>query len=172
MPSTVSWHRVIVIASVFGLVGVAACSSQRPAAPEKPPIGESVPNVGSVVVSVSEAVPADSQQRFAEVSGALRLHSTVQAALMRVAKLDPQSPRSLEVRVTQFRLRSASLAFWGGPMSGVDYLDVKATVRDGDRTVREYTTGAATTGVGTWIGQDARFEKLVLAVAERVADQL
>lgn len=173
MPSTVPRHRFGTIALALVLNGIGGCSSQRPALPETPPVGEVVLNVGGVVVSVSDAVPADWQQRLEEVYGTSRLHTAVWDALMRVAKLDRHSPRVLEVQVTRFRLRSSALVLWVGLMAGVDYLDVKAVVRDGTRTVREYTTGAATAGLG-WglIGQVERFQKLAGAVAERVAEQL
>lgn len=172
-------RHVGVLAFALGVIGVAACSSERPASPKKPLIGEIVLDVGDVVVTVSEAVPGDWQQRLAETYGTTRLRTAVWEALMRVAKLDRQSPRVLEIQVVRFRLRStrlaSSLAFWFGwmavGMAGADYLDVKATVRDGSRTTREYTTGAATMGLFTTEDWD-RFEKLARTVADRVAEQL
>jgi len=56
-------RRGATIVIALGLAAVVGCSSQRPASPEKAPTTGMVANVGSVVVTVSEALPADRQDR-------------------------------------------------------------------------------------------------------------
>ena len=78
----------------------------------------------------------------------------------------------LEIQLTRYRLRSGATTFWFGLMAGADILDVTATVREGDRILEKYTTGAGTTGAFAGLDQVSRFEKLATAVAERVVKQL
>jgi len=160
----------IVIA--LGLAALVGCSSQRPPAPEKAPTTGMVANVGSVVVTVSQALPADRQDRFARVDGQSRLVRAMESELTRAGKLDRQTGRVLDIQVTRYRLRSGAAVFWFGLMAGADLLDVKATVREGDSILEEYTTGAGTTGAFAGLDQVSRFEKLATAVAARVVKQL
>ena len=78
----------------------------------------------------------------------------------------------LDIQVTRYRLRSGAAVFWFGLMAGADILDVKATVREGDRILKEYTTGAGTSGAFAGLDQVSRFEKLATAVSQRVVKQL
>jgi len=60
----------------------------------------------------------------------------------------------------------------GRGIVGADLLDVRATVREGETVLKDYTTGAGTTGAFAGLDQVSRFEKLATAVAERVVKQL
>jgi len=165
-------RRGAAIVIALGLAAVVGCSSQRPASPEKTPTTGMVANVGSVVVTVSEALPADRQDRFTRVDGPSRLVRAMESELTRAGRLDRQTQRVLDIQVTRYRLRSGAAVFWFGLMAGADLMDVKATVREGDRIVEEYTTGAGTTGAFAGLDQVSRFEKLATAVAQRVVKQL
>ena len=167
-----SSRRLVGIVLALGFAVVAGCSSQRPPSPEKPPAAGTVATVGSVVVTVSETVAADRQERFAKVDGPSRLIRAIESELTRAARLDRQSGRVLDIQVTRYRVRSGATVFWFGLMAGADVLDVKATVREGDRILKEYATGAGTTGAFAGLDQVSRFEKLATAVAQRVVKQL
>jgi hypothetical protein len=85
-------------------------------------------------------------QRFNAVDGASRLSRSMESALAKQGRLDPSSPRVLDLQVTKYRLRSGATVFWFGLMAGADVLDVTGTVHEGDQTVRTVSTGAGTTG--------------------------
>ena len=172
MRSKASGSRLVGIVLAFGLTGVSGCSSQHPVSPEKSPTAGLVANVGSVVVTVSEALARDRQERFAKVDGPSRLTRAIESELTHAGRFDRQSARVLEIQLTRYRLRSGATMFWFGLMAGADVLDVKATVREGERILEEYTTGAGTTGAFAGLEQVSRFEKLATAVAQRVVKQL
>jgi len=165
------WSRTDIVLAL-GLAAAVSCSAQRPASPEKAPSAATVPNVGSVVVTVVETLPADRQERFVKVDGASRLARAVESELTRAGRFDRRSGRVLGLQVTRYRLRSGATVFWLGLMAGADVLDVRATVRDGETVLKDYTTGAGTTGAFAGLDQVSRFEKLATAVAERVVKQL
>ena len=167
-----TYRRLLGITLAFAVGAAPGCSSQHPPSTEKAPTAGLVSNVGRVVVTVSEAVPADRQERFAKVDGPSRLSRAIESELTRAGRLDRQSGRVLEIQLTRYRLRSGATTFWFGLMAGADILDVKATVREGDRILGEYTTGAGTTGAFAGLDQVSRFEKLATAVAQRVVKQL
>ena len=156
----------------IALVVLLGCSSQRAPAPEKTPAAASIPAVASVVVTVAESLPADRQDRFRRVDGQSRLVRAIEAELGHSGKLDRQSGRLLEVQVTRYRLRSGATTFWLGVMAGADVLDVEATVRNEGQILKQYTTGAGTTGAFAGLDQISRFEKLATAVSRRVVQQL
>ncbi len=166
-----SSRRLVGIVLALGLTAAAGCSSQRPPSPQNLPTAGSVATVGSVVVTVSEAVAADRQERFAKVDGP-SLMRAIESELAHAARLDRQSGRVLDIQVTRYRLRSGAAVFWFGLMAGADILDVKATIREGDRILKEYTTGAGTSGAFAGLDQISRFEKLATAVSQRVVKQL
>jgi len=163
------WSRIVL---ALGLAAAMGCSSQRPASPDKAPSAGMVANVGSVVVTVVETLPADRQERFGKVDGPSRLARAMESELTRAGRLDRHSGRVLGVQVTKFRLRSGATVFWAGLMAGADILDVRATVREGETVLEDYTTGAGTTGAFAGLDQVSRFEKLATAVAERVVKKL
>ena len=167
-----SSRRLVGIVLALGLTAVAGCSSQRPPSPQNLPTAGTVATVGSVVVTVSEAVAADRQERFVKVDGPSRLTRAIESELTHAARLDRQSGRVLDIEVMRYRLRSGAAVFWFGLMAGADILDVKATVREGDRILKEYTTGAGTSGAFAGLDQVSRFEKLATAVSQRVVKQL
>ena len=163
-------RRLVGIILALGLsVG---CSSQRAPGPVPAPAAVSVPGVASVVVTVAGSIPLDRQERFTKVDGPSRLTRAIESELSHAGRLDRESGRVLEVQVTRYRLRSGATTFWFGLMAGADLLDVKATVRTGDQVLKEYTTGAGTTGAFAGLDQVSRFEKLASAVSKRVVEQL
>jgi len=167
-----SSRRLVGIVFALGLTAVASCSSHRPPSPQKLLSAGTVGTVGSVVVKVSEVVAADRQERFAKVDGPSRLMRAIESELTHAARLDRQSGRVLDIQVTRYRLRSGAAVFCFGLMAGADILDVKATVREGDSILEEYTTGAGTSGAFAGLDQVSRFEKLATAVSQRVVKQL
>src|SRR5437762_1039563 len=103
------------IVLALGLAGVPGCSQRAPA-PEKPSTAATIANVRSVVVTVSEAVAADRQERFAKVDRPSRLTRAIESELTRAGRLDRESGRLLQVQVTRYRLRSGATTFWFGLM--------------------------------------------------------
>jgi hypothetical protein len=151
------------------LLGIASCASERA---HPAPVGEPVPQVGSVTVAFSPDLPTDRRERLDKLGAPFMLRGALEAALSKAGKLDTKSPVVLQVEITKFRLRSGASVFWFGAMAGGDFLDVKAAAHDGDRTLRQVDTGAGSIGAWAGLSQDSRFERLTRAVAERVTKQL
>lgn len=171
MPSTFARNLGHVVLGI-GLAGAVACSSGRGPSPGAAEVGEPVPSVGRVVVTMSSALPADRRSRLEAVDGPSRLARAVEAELRRAGRIAPQSSRVLTLEVTKYRMRSGATVFWAGLMAGGDFLEVAATVTEGDRTVRSFTTGAGTSGAFAGLDQVSRFEKVTGAVAQRVVKAL
>ena len=92
-----SSRRLVGIVLALRLATVAGCSSQLPPSPQKLQTAGTVATVGSVVVTVSEAVAADRQERFAKVDGPSRLTRAIESELTHAARLDRQSGRVLDI---------------------------------------------------------------------------
>jgi hypothetical protein len=161
-------NRVVVLGAV--LASLAACATQS--GPSPAVSGPPVPSISRVTVQPGPSLPPERVQRFNAVDGASRLSRAMESALAKAGKLDPSSPRVLDVQVTRYRLRSGATMFWFGLMAGADLLDVTGTVHEGDQTVRTVSTGAGTTGAFAGLDQVSRFEKLAGAVTERMMKQL
>ncbi len=151
------------------VLGIVACASERA---HPPPVGEPVPRVGRVIVAFSPDLPTDRRDRLDKLGATFMLRGALEAALSKAGKLDAQSPVDLEVKITKFRLRSGATVFWFGAMAGGDFLDVRATAHDADRSLRQVDTGAGSIGAWAGLSQDSRFERLTRAVADRVTKQL
>ena len=169
MLALVRGTRVLRIALVLVASGLVGCGSERS---HPLPLGESVPQVGRVVVALSSDLPTDRQARLDKLGATFMLKGALEAALTKAGKLDTQSPVALNVEITRFRMRSGATVFWFGAMAGGDLLDVRAAARDGDRTVRQLETGAGSIGAFAGLSQDSRFERLIRAVADRVVKAL
>src|SRR5437667_24479 len=102
------------IVLALGLAGVPGCSSQRAPAPEKPSTAATIANVRSVVVTVSEAVAADRQERFAKVDGPSRLTRAIASELSRAGRLERDSRRPPRFPATRDRLPAGAATFWVG----------------------------------------------------------
>jgi hypothetical protein len=148
---------------------LSSCAAERAPVPETAPVGAIVKDVGRVIVTTSPEIPPDVMERLEEVHGVSSLRQAVETKVERVGKVNPSSPRTLDVEIIRCRLRFTAVVFWAGIMSGVDYLDVKVTVHEGDRIVRQYETGAASL---KGMRESTRWERMVDAVGERVAEQL
>src|SRR5947208_16428040 len=106
-----SSRRLVGIVLALGLTAVAGCSSQRPPSPQNLPTAGAVATVGSVVVTVSEAVAADRQERFAKLDGPSRLTPAIESESTHAARLGRQSRRVLDTQVTLYRPRSGAAVF-------------------------------------------------------------
>jgi hypothetical protein len=163
MLTSVRMAALGVVAFVWG------CSS-GPA--HVPPVGEPVPQVGNVAVTVSNALPADRQARLEKLGATFMLKGALEAALAKAGKLDAKSPVVLNVEITKFRMRSGGTVFMFGAMAGGDVLDVRAGARDGERALRQVDTGVGSIGAWAGLSQDSRFARLIQACAERVVKEL
>lgn len=146
-----------------------SCSS--PSVP-RPANSASSVLIGSVVVAVSESVEADRRSRFDAVDGTRRLQGGLAAALAEAGKFRPDGSLVLRAEVVKFRLRSTGAVVGGGMFTGGDFMDVKVDIRDGERVVQEFTTGAGMIGTGFSFSQEKRFAKVIRKLAERVAEQV
>jgi hypothetical protein len=158
------------IALCAGMAGLPGCGGRSQPSPAA--TGAPVAQVGRVVVMPASSLPADRVERFQAVDGTSRLTRAIEAALSKAGKFDPASPLVLDVQVTKYRMRSGATVFMAGVMAGGDLLDVDATVREDQRTIRSITTGAGSMGAFVGLDQVSRFEHLTAAVAERVVAQL
>jgi len=159
----------LVTALVLGVAAMVGCSARHSPSPEA--VGERVASVGRLTVTVSEVVSAGRMARFEKVDGPARLTAAVESELARVGKLERESTRVLELVVTQYRLRSGASVFMWGMMAGGDSIAVDVVVREGERTLRTYSTGAGSVAAGG-LDQASRFERLARAVGERVVMEL
>jgi hypothetical protein len=153
------------------LLAALGCGShQSPSPAAAVPVGN-VSNVGRIIVTVAPAVAADREARFQKVDGTSRLATAVETELTKVGRFDRESPRVMDVVVTKYRLRSGASVLMLGMMSGGDMMEVAITVRERDRDLVSYSTGAGSVARGG-LDQVSRFERLAHAVAERVVKQL
>lgn len=161
--------RRLALALLLAALVTPGCSS----GPSHPaPAGDPVPQVGSVVVTMSGELPKERQEQFEKLGGPFLMKGAFEAALARGGKLDAASPVALAVEVSKFRLRTGATVFWAGAMAGGDVLDVRAVARDGDRDLRRVETGAGSIGGLAGLTQTSRFARLVEAVADRVVKDL
>lgn len=170
--SSILFARPVVRFVVVGvLVGLVACGAKQPAV-QRPADAEAVPAVGSITISISDSLEPERRTRFDKAEGSSRLGRAVEAELTRAGRFNRESPRTLEVQVTRYRMRSGATVVWLGIMAGSDLLEVKVTARDGDRIVREYSTGAASAGAYKGLDQVSRLENLVSTLAKRIVEEL
>lgn len=169
MRAQVRGRSIASIALILGMLGLAGCGSERSHAP---PVGQPVPQVGTVAVTLSAELPADRQERLGKLGATFMLKGAVEAALAKMGRLDTASPVVLTVEITRFRMRSGATVFWFGAMAGGDILDVRAVAQDGDRTLRQVETGAGSIGAFAGLSQESRFERLIRAVAERIVKDM
>lgn len=153
-------------------LNVAACSSHQPATVEGPLANAPTQRISVVAVKLAGEVAADARDSFTEMDGSARLRAATERKIASIGKLDPSSHRVLELEVDKYRVRSGATVFWLGIMAGVDYMDVVARVYDGETLVKEFATGAGTSGAFAGLTSSSRFDLLVQAVAERVAEKL
>ncbi|MCK6557213.1 hypothetical protein L6Q96_21945 [Candidatus Binatia bacterium] len=158
---------VLIFSALASMAGCSARESEHVA-----PTGQPVASVGKVVVTVAPSLAADNKTIIDEVNGLPRLRAAIEGELSKKGKLDENSPRVLNVEITDFRLRSGALVFWLGIMAGVDTLDVGVQVRDGEQVVRSYTTGVGSSGIAGGLTSSSRFQPMADVVAERVVEQL
>lgn len=159
----VSWATV---AWTLALATVVGCSAKQG------PTGQPVASVAKVLVTLADALDPDDKTDIDEVNGVPRLRAALEDELSRTGRLDPGSPNVLEVQVTDFRLRSGTIVFLVGIISGVDILGVDVEVRDGVRVLRSYSTGVGSSGVAGGLSASSRFQPMADVVAERVVEQL
>ena len=163
----------LVVAGIVLVCGIlAGCSSKTAAPSTQSAAGPSGVDVGSVVVVLGDSISADARKIVDEVNGVARLKTAIDGELGKAGRLKTGSTRVLEIKVSEFRLRSGATVFWAGIMSGVDTLQVHAVVREGSRTVREFDTGDSTSGAFAGLSSSSRFQTMTDAVAERVKKEL
>jgi hypothetical protein len=166
--------RLFVMAILVACGVFAACSSpSRAPSPQPASSGSaSVPDVGSVVVELGSTIDSDDRKILDEVNGVARLQTAIEGELRKSGRLKPESARVLQVQVKEFRLRSGATAFMTGIMSGVDTLQVHATVSEGGRPLREIDTGDSTSGAFSGPSSSSRYQTMVDALAERIGKAL
>ena len=154
-------------AITFALLGMlAACG----AAPPRVPAPSEIAGLPKVTVSLDAQIDAERARVFQQQDGAVRLRNAVLDELADGGH-GGRHAKDIDVRVTQFRLRSTGTGVWFGAMAGADTLDVTVTVR-GERT-RTFSTGVSGVAAGL-IKPSAtgRFNGLVRLAAERIVKEL
>jgi len=113
------------------------------------------------------ALPIDQQAAPDEVSTA------VSDLLRTKGRLDASAPATLEIVITDFRLRSWASAFWLGAMAGADRLGVEVRVQKDGETLKQYRTDTSSVLGGiAYAGTGHRFDRLVKTIAKRIVDGL
>lgn len=162
----------LVAATVLMAGALAACGPKSAPAPAGlTASGGPVAKIGSVQVTVADAVADDRETRFTKVDGVARMTAALTAELAKTGRFDASSPNVLNVQVTKYRMRSGAAVFMAGMMAGADQMEVNVTVTDKGATVKQFTTGAGSV-MGGGLDQNSRFERVSAAVAERVVAQL
>jgi hypothetical protein len=159
----VIWASLAIVAAVAA--GCAGSKSAAPAATERVvdvaegPLAELAINVDT------SRIPSDRKDEFDSLQGAPRLARAVRAQIVQQGRRLAM-PGSLNVVVTDFRLRSTTnVALWGPLMTGGDALGVGVNVFSNGQEVRSFKTGAGQVyagSIGPTTAED-RFERLVEA---------
>lgn len=119
------------------------------------------------------SLPPGKREVFLEQGGARRIADGVARELNAAPGKRWDVPHTIHISVTGFRLRSTGNGLWVGVAAGPDLLEVHVEVEAEGKTVRSYSTQAATVLAGiVRPSATGRFTRLVNAVSERVVQGL
>lgn len=127
--------------------------------------------VRKISLAVSPTLPADHSERLESHGTRQRVHNELMRRLAADGRLGEAGQITLDVRIDEFRLRTAKQAYNWGAMSGADMLAVTVTVRRGDETLKEFDTGTSTVLAKPKYEVD-RLDRLVETVSVRIVEQL
>jgi hypothetical protein len=156
---------------ICGLMVAGCAGGSNAPRPETPGTGPSLATTGArvskVVVSVADAVQADARDVIAAYRVAESLTSQI------TSRTGTGGDVTLNVTISKLRLRSGFSAFMWGIMAGPDFLDVTVAAEQRGAVVRAFDTGAGSAVGGLiYMGRTVRVNRLIDAVAERVAKGL
>ncbi|MBW2542581.1 MAG: hypothetical protein JRF15_10865 [Deltaproteobacteria bacterium] len=123
-----------------------------------------------VTVSVdASGLSGDRREAFLQQAGSRKIANKVLQKLWSGGGKN-QLPDAVNIRVTQFRLRSGSTGFWLGAMAGADQIAVTVEVVNEGGATRSFATDTSTAIAGIIRpGAVERFDRMVNTLAERIA---
>jgi hypothetical protein len=131
--------------------------------------------VGRVMAALdTDSIPADRLSAARDYGTSTVLHGAVLERLVEDGLFDANSPATLKLTVTGFRLRSMAVVTWAGSVSGRDHLFVNAALLDGKgQTVwNEAVNASSMRGSVIFGSESGRLENLARTTAGRVARDL
>ena len=126
------------------------------------------PSGASARVAVDASpLMTDRRAAFLAHGGAERIGTAVLQELASASKEDANT--TVQIRITRFRLRSSSSAFWLGLMAGADVIGCSVDVSKGGKLSHSFETDTSTI-IGGLIrpGSLTRFNRLVAELARRI----
>lgn len=172
-----SMSRAFVAVLLLGAV-LAGCSHNTSAPPQAGSAGQAGSTgtsgmvIGSVVVTYASSLANEDRARLDEVNAKSELKRIVEKVFTNLSRFRSGSPRTLEIEVTSFRLRSGTTVFLTGLLSGADSLDVRVTVREKGAVVRQLNSGDATAGNFGGTTAVSRFENMAKGLGKRLGREL
>ena len=116
----------------------------------------------------ASALETDRRAAFLAHGGAARVGTAVLQELSSTGKRDAGT--TVQVKITRFRLRSGSNAFWLGAMAGADIIACSVEVFQGGNSTHSFKTDTSTIMGGLIMpGPVTRFNRLVAELARRIA---
>jgi hypothetical protein len=130
--------------------------------------------VGTVSVSVDyDEIASERHEVIKKYEVVSRLKNGVMDQLKAQNKYQSGGQVDLKIRLTDFRLRSGSSAFWLGAMAGKDFAGVNVDVFDNGNKIHSYSTDSSTL-LGGFIkpAPSQRINSICKEVSKRIVSQL
>lgn len=162
------------LAAVLLVTSMLACAGDGPKeAAEPAPAGASVlagaDKVSSIKVSPGDTIASENRGQFDKYTAAERLQTRLTSVLQTSEQFDEAGALTLNVVVTDFRLRSGALAFWVGAMAGADYYNVRVEALKDGEVVKTFETNTSTILGGiAYASPTQRSERMINTLAERI----
>ena len=157
--------QAISLASFVVLVGCGVSSKTQVLSSNAP----MVTSVGSISFSIAPAV----RKRMEDNPGfqEAQLHTTIKDDLTRRKLLLPKSTQTLDVNVTDLRVRPGVAVYFGSVFSGKDFVVADVTVKDAEGKTLKSSNVNVTFGLAGWgsLGTAARNAQMYETFARHVA---
>ena len=167
--------RLRIAMAVIGLAAVTSGCASREGSTEPAAVvsGSPVASIAVVTVEIDSGVGEDRVARFNEESGATVLRKAVEDKLSVAGRISHQGGPTMELFVTEFRLRSTSASLWLGSLAGNDNIKVRVAIRDAGRVIKTYEATSSTLLGGMIMpAADVRLSRICNGVAEDIVNRL
>jgi hypothetical protein len=160
------------LAVVAALAGCA--SSPEHEKPQRAAASHLPDPIGRVEVRIDPSLDEAARSAAIDKLAAPDKISTAVSDLLRTrGRLDTSAATTLQITITNFRLRSGASAFWLGAMAGPDRLAVDVRVEKNGASLTQYQTDTSSVLGGiAFAGMGHRFDRLVKTIAQRIVEGL